>query len=75
LVIVALHGDPENAARYSDHLSRVKPKLPILLLTDAGVFVPPGTLSDSIETGNPAKLIQEIAEMLAGSTHVRELPR
>jgi AmiR/NasT family two-component response regulator len=74
LVILALHGDAENATLYSNHLSRTKPRLPVLLLTDVGVFVPPGTLSDSIETGNPAKLIHEIAEMLAGSTHVRDLP-
>jgi AmiR/NasT family two-component response regulator len=74
LVIVSLHGDPDKAAHYSDVLCRAKPRLPILLLTDAGVFVPPGTLSRSVETGNPADLIQEIAGMLSGSTYVSELP-
>jgi AmiR/NasT family two-component response regulator len=74
LVILALHSDPAKAAHYSDHLCRAKPRLPILLLTDVGVFVPPGTLSRSIETGSPDDLIQEITGMLAGSTSVRELP-
>jgi hypothetical protein len=74
LIILALHGHPEKAIAYSDHLSRAKPRLPILLLTDAGVYVPPGTLSGSIETGDPAELIREIVSKLEGSTHVRELP-
>lgn len=53
LIIVALHGDPAKATLYSDQLSVAKPKLPILLLADMGVFVAPGTLSRSIETGAP----------------------
>ncbi len=74
LIIVALHGDPAKATHYSDQLSKLKPKLPVLLLADVGVFVPPGTLGHSIETGSPASLIEEIARILAGTTHVRELP-
>ena len=74
LVIVALHGNPDKAAHYSDLLSRARPRLPILLLTDSGVYVPPGTLSPSLESGSPAELIREIASMLAGSTYIRELP-
>jgi DNA-binding NarL/FixJ family response regulator len=74
LVILALHGHPENATDYSNQLARSKPTLPILLLTDSGVYVPRGTLSESIEAGDPGGLIREIASMLAGSTHVRELP-
>jgi DNA-binding NarL/FixJ family response regulator len=74
LIIIALHGHPEKAIEYSDHLAVAQPLLPILLLTDWGVYVPPGTLSETIETGNPGHLIQEIALRLAGSTHVRELP-
>ena len=42
LVIVALHGSPEQAATYSDDLSTAKQRLPILLLTDSGVYVPKG---------------------------------
>ena len=74
LIIIALHGHPHQAIDYSDQLATASPRLPILLLTDWGVYVPPGTLSDTIETGNPGHLIQEIASRLEGSTHVRELP-
>jgi hypothetical protein len=74
LIIVALHGHPEKAIAYSDHLAVARPKLPILLLTDWGVYVPPGSRSGTIETGDPDRLIQEIASRLEGSTHVRELP-
>jgi hypothetical protein len=74
LVIVTLHGEPRRAARYSDDLRRAKPRLPVLLLTDTGVYVPPGTKSHSIETGDPGALIQGVASMLAGSTYIRELP-
>jgi hypothetical protein len=48
--------------------------LAVLLLTDSGAFVPAGALSRSIETGDPAELIQEAASMLAGSIDVQELP-
>jgi hypothetical protein len=74
LVTVALHNHPEEAAAYSDHLSVKKPLLPILLLTDYGVYVPPGTLSPSIESGNPAALIGELFAILDGTAHIRELP-
>ena len=74
LIVLALHGYPEKAISYSDQLKRNSPRLPVLLLTDFGVFVPPGTLSRSIESGSPYELIEEIATMLAGATHVRELP-
>jgi AmiR/NasT family two-component response regulator len=74
LVIVTLHGDPGRAAQYSDTLSKAKPRLPVLLLTDLGVYVPPGTRNPSVEAGDPAALIQEVASMLAGSIYVRELP-
>jgi DNA-binding NtrC family response regulator len=74
LVIVALRGSPTKAVEYSDQLCRTDPRLPILLLTDWGVFVPAGTLSRSLETATPDALIHEIARMLESSTHVRELP-
>lgn len=74
LVIVALHRRSDKALAYSAHLTHAKPRLPILLLTDSGVYVPPGTLSPSVETGDPGALIREVASMLEGSTHVLELP-
>jgi len=73
LIIVALHRHPEDTAAYSDHLSRTDPKLPILLLTDAGVFVPGGTLSESVGAGSTTCLIQKVSAMLVGSDHIREL--
>jgi CheY-like chemotaxis protein len=73
LVILALHREEQLAATYSDALSRTQPRLPILLLTDWGVFAPPGTLSQSLEAGNPGDLMRRIAAMLVGSMHIREL--
>jgi CheY-like chemotaxis protein len=74
LIILALHRYPEKATEYTNQLSRAKPRLPILLLTDLGAYVPPGTLTQSIQAGSPTALIHEIASMLAGSIHIRELP-
>ena len=74
LVIIALHRqDVNEAAGYSDRLTKSKPTLPILLLTDYAVFAPRGTLSGSIVTGDPAELMKTVASMLSGSTHIREL--
>lgn len=74
LVILALHRrDLKEAAAYTDRLTKSNPALPILLLTDAGVFVPKSTLSNSLETGDPVELMKRVAAMLAGSTHLREL--
>jgi AmiR/NasT family two-component response regulator len=74
LVIISLHQDKlDRAAAYSEWLRKANPDLPILLLMDAGVFVPHGTLSRSIETGFPFEMMRHIAEMLAGSAHIREL--
>jgi hypothetical protein len=56
LIIVALHNRPEDAAAYTDRLTRRTPTLPILLLTDRGVYVPRGTLSQSIGAGDPHSL-------------------
>lgn len=74
LVIIALHHDDLKAAvAYGEQLHADKPTLPILLLTDSGMFAPRGTLNPSMETGNPVELMTEVAAMLAGSTHIREV--
>jgi DNA-binding response OmpR family regulator len=74
LVIVALHGeDLADAAAYSERLRNEKPALPILLLADAGVFIPRHVLSQSFEAGHPVELLAEIAELLARSTFNHEL--
>lgn len=75
LLIVALHNENlEEAVSYSERVRKQKPDLPILLLLDAGVFVPRGTLNPSIETASPVKMMKEISKMLAESDHIRELP-
>jgi hypothetical protein len=73
LVVVALHRGPEDDDASSERLSQKDPTLPILLLTDSGVFVPPGTFSRPLESGSPLELIREVTAMLAGSTHIREI--
>ena len=75
LLIVALHHKHlEAAAEYTDRLTRMYPMLPILLLTDHGVYVPRGTLSQDIETGNPKELMTRVAKMLTGEERIKELP-
>lgn len=74
LVLLALHKKGlADAAAYSERLREANPTLPILLLLDIGVFVPRGTLSQSLETGLPVEMMERIAEMLTGSAHIREL--
>ena len=58
LVIVTITEKYEKALQYTDRLAMNNPSLPVLLLTDYGVFVPVETLSASIESGNPADLLQ-----------------
>jgi DNA-binding NtrC family response regulator len=73
LIVIALHYDEKLAIEYSNRLSRSNPTLPVLLLLDRGVFVPRKTVRPTIETGNPKELLEEIASLLAGSSHIREL--
>ena len=74
LVILSLHKRHlDDAAAYSERLRKKNPRLPILLMLDTGVFAPRGTLSQSFETGVPIEMMKCVAEMLAGSTHIREL--
>lgn len=74
LLILALHHKKlDEAAAYSERIRKKKPSLPILLLLDVGVFVPRGTLSDTMQTGFPREMMVQIAEKLAGSRHIREL--
>ena len=74
LMILALHSHKlKEAVAYTDRIQRAKPDLPILLLTDNGVFAPRGTLSRSMETDGPALLLSEVSQMLAASSHIKEL--
>jgi hypothetical protein len=71
LVIIALRLDPERTRAYSNELASHYPGLPILLLTDHGVFAPAGTLGTTLEAGHPIELMSRLASMLAGSSYVR----
>lgn len=74
LLLIALHRrDGAAAAKYSDRLVGRFPGLPILLITDGGVYAPSATVSPTIDAGEPAELIQTIAAMIAGSTHIRDI--
>ena len=70
LMVCSFHQHPEEAATYVDSLRVSNPQQPILLLTDYGVFVPRGCLTDSPPCG---PLVKEIAGMLTGSSDVEEL--
>lgn len=74
LVLLAIHQRGlKSAVDYGERLHAAKSTLPILLLTDVGVFAPRGTLNVSMEGGDPVELMREVASMLAGSTHIREI--
>ena len=74
LVLLTLHHERlRHAAEYSDRLAKRWPDLPILLLADLNVYAPRETISRSIETDGPQRLLSEIAQMLAGSTHIRDV--
>ena len=76
MMIVALHRRHlKEAAEYADRVQRAKPDFPILLLTDAGVYAPQGTLSRSVETDGYAALLKSVAEMFEPTSHIRELSR
>jgi len=74
LVLIAVRKLPEETIHFSDQIAKANPDLPILLLTEIGVFVPRGTLSRYLEAGSPKELITTVASMLAGSVHIREIP-
>ncbi len=73
LIVLTLHTMPQEAAFYSDRLTKRFPNLPILLLSDGGVYVPTGTLSRSMQAGSARELLENVAEMFAGSSHIREI--
>lgn len=74
MVVLALgRKDLNEAAAYSERLRKRLPALPVLLVTDTGVFVPDGTLSPSVRSAVPIEVMETIATMLSGSGHIREL--
>jgi AmiR/NasT family two-component response regulator len=74
LVLLAVRRDNRNNAQsYLEMLTQKRPQLPVLLLTDLGIFLPQGSMGNEIESGNPAALLSEIARLLTGSTHIPEV--
>lgn len=74
LVVLTLHHKRlQEAAAYGERLSRKNPNLPVLLLTDGGVYAPQPTLSRSLTSGHPLEMLEAVAELLAGSRHIRSV--
>ena len=73
LVIIAIRELPQKTILYSDNLIKANADLPVLLILDQNAFVPRGTLGRHIEDGYPLELMQTVASMLVGSTHIREI--
>ncbi len=66
LIILAVRrGSEREDLACSERLRKKNSTLPILLLTDTGIVIPKGTLSQSVEAGFPLELIRKIEEMLA----------
>lgn len=74
LVLLAVRrGNRNQAQSYLEMLTQQRPQLPVLMLTDLGVFLPRERMGKGIESGNPAALLSEIARLLTGSTHIPEV--
>ena len=72
LVIIAVKGNADRESlAYSQRLRAANPQLPILALSDRGIFLPKESLLAVLETGRPVQLIAAVATMLLASTHVR----
>lgn len=72
LVVLALAVDASLASAYAARLQAASPTLPLLILTDAGVYAPSGMQSN--DGHDPREFLARVAELLLGSKHVRILP-
>lgn len=72
LVVLALMASVSLAADYASRLQAASPTLPLLILTDAGVYAPKGMHSD--DGREPREFLARVAGLLLGSKHVRILP-
>src|SRR5678815_591981 len=60
LVLLAVRrGNRNQAQSYLEMLTQQRPHLPVLMLTDLGIFLPRGSMGKGIESGNPAALLSE----------------
>lgn len=73
LVIVAVPDTTigQEAVAYSKRLRAINARLPILALSDNGLFMPKETLVAVLQGGYPLELVSRVASMLLESAHVR----
>lgn len=63
------------AAAYSQRLRATNAVLPILVLSDNGLYLPRESLITVMQSGYPLELIAEVGKMLLESTHTRDNSR
>ena len=75
LVIAETDHITEAVLAYSQRLRDIQPQIPILVLSDEGLFLPKAVLLDHFAESypSPPEVITKIAAMLRDSTHRREL--
>lgn len=71
-MVLALMVSTSLTAAYAARLHAASPTLPLLILTDAGVYAPAGMEWD--DGRDPKELLARVAELLVGSSHIRILP-
>ena len=74
LVIAETDHITEAVRAYSQRLRDIQPQIPILVLSDQGLFLPKAVLLDHFAESfpSPMEVITKIAAMLRDSTHRRE---
>jgi hypothetical protein len=74
LVIVETDNVMRDSVAYGQRLRRINPQLPILLLSEAGLFFPKDVLLSSFSAAQPTpmEVMTKIASLLLASSHRRE---
>lgn len=71
IVAVTVDGVGREAVAYSKRLRAIHPKLPILALSDNGLYLPKESLLTVLQAGQPVELVTRVASMLLESTSRR----
>ena len=74
LVIVETDNIAKESIAYGERIREVNPQLPILLLSDTGLFLPRHVVLSSFASGSPspAEVMAMVTTLLAQSGHHRE---
>lgn len=72
VVSVADSAAGAKAVVYSQRLRAANAALPILALSDNGLYLPKESLITLMQSGSPLELIAEVGKMLLASTHIRD---